>query len=352
VPDPVSGFHLLTRSAKKIVVVDLGFLGDSIHTVPALHVLKRSHPDSDLHVVTSVLGADVLGLAPCVDRVWPVELHPQRRRLKDQFDIIRMLRQERFDLAVNFSGADRTVVWTAATGAEHRLAHEAGRHHFWNRWFIDTWVPKQSRELPVYEQRRQVLAAAGYRLGPVEFGLEVPEDAATWAENRVMKGSVHLSINASSPFKEWPLPRWAELCRLLLKDPELHLVATCGPAERERERLVHLAEAVGNDRLVALNKDLTIARLAAVIGRCAVHVGADSGVTHLAYALGIPTVSVFRDYAGLKEWAPRGRNHWHLTANCECEFKVQPACTMAGEARCLATIPPEAVANLVSNCLG
>ncbi len=348
---PVSEFHPFTRSAKKIVVVDLGFLGDSVHTVPALHELKRNHPDSVLHVVSSVLGAEVLRLAPCVDRVWPVELHPQRRRLKDQFGIIRMLRHERFDLAVNFSGADRTVIWTAATGAKRRLGHQASRHHFWNRWLIDTWVPQQSRELPVYEQRRQVLAAAGYRLGRVEFDLAIPADAVQWAEARVQPGSVHLSINASSPFKEWPLPRWAELCRLLLKNPDLRLVATCGPAERERDRLRHLAEAVGSDRLLALGKDLTVPHLAAVLGRCAVHVGADSGVTHLAFALGIPTVSVFRDYAGLKEWAPRGRNHWHLTSACECSETVQAACTMAGEARCLAGIPPEAVAGLVNNCL-
>ncbi len=350
-PVPATDFQLHTRSAKKIVVVELGFLADSIHTVPAIRELKRHHPDAMIHVVAGVAGAEVFRMCPAVDRVWPVQLHPRRGRMKDHFGIIRMLRHERFDLAVNFSGRDRDLLWTAATGGKLRLAQEPDSGRFWNRWLVNARVPRPSRELSVYEQRRQVLAAAGYRLARAEFGLVVPDEAVQWAKARVNSGAVHLSINASSPFKEWPLPRWAELCRLLLKDPALRLVATCGPAERERERLRLLAETVDHERLVALHKDITVPRLAAVLAECAVHVGADSGSTHLAHALDVPTVSVFRDDAALKEWAPRGRDHWHLTSACECAETVQAACTMAGEARCLATIPPEAVAGLVRNCL-
>ena len=108
-----ASFHAQTRTARKILVVDLGFLGDSVHLIPALWEIKRHHAPGALHVLTSTIGAEVLGLAPCVDRAWAVELYPQQRTLRQQWKVVRALRRERFDLAFNFSGADRTILMTA-----------------------------------------------------------------------------------------------------------------------------------------------------------------------------------------------------------------------------------------------
>ena len=76
-----TGFYTQTRVAKKILVVDLGFLGDTLHLVPALWEIKRHYPLSALHVLTSPLGAEVLRLAPCADRAWAIELYPGKRTL-------------------------------------------------------------------------------------------------------------------------------------------------------------------------------------------------------------------------------------------------------------------------------
>ncbi|MCL5096270.1 MAG: glycosyltransferase family 9 protein, partial [Candidatus Omnitrophica bacterium] len=229
--------------------------------------------------------------------------------------IIRTLRRERFDLAFNFSGADRTLFLTALTGAKWRLAHQAGRRHFWNRWLIADWVPRQDPGLPVFEQRRQVLAAAGLTLQPARFDLRIPNTELEWADRVVPSNLVHLSINASTPVKEWPLERWIDLGRVILRDqPALNLVASGSSRARERERLSRFEAAIQNPRLTILPGNLTIARLSAVLSKSRVHVGGDSGVIHLAMALGVPTLSLFRQYEGTREWLPRGPGHRHLTA--------------------------------------
>src|SRR5690349_14489456 len=103
-------FHESTRAAKKIVVVDLGFLGDTLHLIPALQEIKRHYPAAALHVLSSPLGTEVLRLAPCVDCVWPLEIDPARRNWRDHWRMIRALRRERFDLSFNFGGNDRTTI--------------------------------------------------------------------------------------------------------------------------------------------------------------------------------------------------------------------------------------------------
>ena len=342
-----AGLYARTRAAGKILVVDLGFLGDTIHLVPALWEIKRHYPQAALHVLTSTLGAEALRLAPCADRAWAVELHPGKRTLRQQWQILRSLRRERFDLAFNFSGADRTIMMTALAGARCKVAHEAGREHWWNRWLISNWVSRRSTELPVYEQRRAVLTACGFDLAPPRFDLRVPEEARAWAVAHIPKGALHFSVNASTFLKEWPLSHWIELTRLLLRqDPERRIVVTGSADGRERARLGELAASAGSPGLQTFT-GLTVTQLAALLERCSQHVGGDSGVLHLAAALGLPTVSIFREYAGLKEWLPRGAQHRHLTATCTCEERVRDSCLRRQTAECLEGLSPESVAGLL-----
>ena len=339
----------LPTGPRKVLVVDLGFLGDTIHLIPALHELRRHHAGAALHVVTTPVGAEVLGLVRGLDRVWSYPLGNPSPPWWRHLDLQWGLAQERFDWAVNFSGADRTLFVTAFAGIRRRATREGRRYGVWQRLLAGRVVPAPSRSQPVYEQRREVLASLGYALKPARFDLVVPEVEKIWAAERIPPGSIHLSVNASSPFKEWPVARWAELAGLLLSRPGTVLVATGSPQPREQARLAELREQVGDKRLMILNERLSIARLAGVLSRCSRHVGTDSGVTHLAMALGLPTVSVFREYGGLEEWRPRGPQHCAAVSPCRCVDRPQmeAECVRAGTALCLAGITAESVARLV-----
>src|SRR5438552_530664 len=145
----LANFYLRTRAAGKIIVVDLGFLGDTLHLIPALWEIKRHYPQAGLHVVSSPLGAEALALAPCVDRAWSFPLGPPSPRWWRHWHVVRALRRERFDLAFNLNGADRSIFITALTGAPWRVAHEGGRKHFWNSWLIRDWISRRDPKLPV-----------------------------------------------------------------------------------------------------------------------------------------------------------------------------------------------------------
>ncbi len=214
-PSELAGFHAATRDAKKIVVVDLGFLGDTVQLVPALWEIKAHYPKAALHVVSAPVGAEVVQLVPCVERAWSVVLDPRKRTLREQWRLVGDLRREKFDVAFNFPGADRTTILTWLTGAPWRLAHAGGREHVWNRWLITNWAPRQDLDVTVFEQRRQVLAACGFRLQPPRFDLSVGETFVRWAETQVPPGALHISLNSSTPFNEWPVEHYAALLKLL-----------------------------------------------------------------------------------------------------------------------------------------
>ncbi len=343
-------FYDKTRDAHKVIVVDLGFLGDTVHLIPALHELKRNYSQARLHVLTSPVGCEVLRLAPCVDRAWAVETSPHKRSLRQQWQVLQALRQEQFDAAFNFSGADRTIFMTALTGARWRVAYQGGRAHFWNRWLVPFWIPFIKPTGPVFERRREMLKLCGLGLAPARFDLAIPKSDHEWAAAKVPDNAIHFSINASTHLKEWPLEHWIDLGKRLSGQSHVRILATGNESPRERSRLETFAASLKNER-VKVFCGLSIAQLAALLSRCSLHVGADSGVLHLAMALGLPTISLFRDYPSLRGWLPQGPQHRAFTAKCDCGGRTDAACQKLPAALCLKEISPEAVAKAVIDSL-
>ncbi len=352
-PSALSRIYGETRDAKKIIVVHLGFLGDSLQLVPALTEIKRHYPQAGLHVLSSPLGCEVIRMAPCVDRAWSVDLDRSRQTWRGQWALIRALRHEKFDLAINFSGSDRTIILTALTGARVRVAHAAGRHHFWNRWVIPHWVPKQDPNQTVFEQFREMLAICGFELQPPRLDLKLDDGAVAWAAKYVPSGAVHVSVNSANPLKEWSVEHYiAFLQKLWQRQPDLPVVASAGYRERERARLRAVASGLNDSRLRLLPEDLNIAQLAGVLTRCRLHVGPDSGTMHLAVALGIPVVAYFREQANYLAWVPRGARHRVLSVPCSCVDHYSGSCLKTGKAACLAGITSERMTDVVCEQLG
>jgi heptosyltransferase-3 len=347
-PSDLAHFYSRTRGARKVIVVDLGFLGDTVHLVPALWELKTAYREARLHVVTSPVGAEVLALAPCVDRAWAIEMQPEQRRLKQQWQVVRALRREKFDVAFNFNGADRTIFMTALTGARWRVGYPGGRRHFWNSWLIRNWAPRQDPDHSVFEQRRGILAACGLPLGAARFDLKVDDQSSGWARNVVPPSAIHLSLNSAKATREWPLKHHVEMLRALwARHPDAVVLTSTAAKPRERERLREFIGLANDPRVRPLPENLSIPQLAAVLTRSRLHLGPDSGVLHLAVALGVPTVSFFRQQGAYKSFMPTGLHHRVISVPCRCIDHRNAPCESLGRSECFAGIEPDLVAGLV-----
>lgn len=345
----LANFYSKTRHARKVIVVDLGFLGDTVHLLPALHELKRSYPQAGLHVMTSPIGCEVLELSTCVDRTWSIEMSPQKRSIRQQWQVLRDVRREHFDIVFNFSGADRTIFITALTGARARVAYRGGRSHFWSRWLIPYWIPFIEPTGPVFERRREMLRLCGLDPAAARFNLQIQKPARDWALAQVPEDTIHFSINASTHLKEWSLENWIDLGKQLGRQSNLKILATGSDSARERSRLDAFASALAPN--VQIHSGLSIARLAGLLSRCSLHVGGDSGVLHLAMALGLPTISLFRNYPSLRGWLPRGPEHRSFTVDCACVGLRRAPCLKQSIAICLKEIQPGTVAKAATEML-
>jgi len=333
-------------SWKKVLVVDLGFLGDTVHSIPAIRALAQSGARVD--VMTTRVGAELFSLVPEANRSWIIPLRKPSPPPWRHLSTLLAIRAEKYDAALSFAGSDRNLFCTGWSGARDRVAHLTGRNSWPSNWRLTRVVSRRDRAQPVFEQRLLVLRDLGWEGVNPGWAWEIsPEDEA-WAKSQSPFPFIHLSISAAStPLNEWPLDAWADvLQQVWKKSPQTRVVVTGSGSQREIARQADLLSLVQDERIQNFFDPLPMARFAALLRASNLHVGLDSGVLHLAMALGRPTVSLFRESVGRLGWAPTGADHQLLIRTCECNASGEQKCS-GGRALCLSQISSDEVARAV-----
>ncbi len=260
------------KSAKNILMVRLGAMGDIVHTLPAAAALKTSFPEAELTWAVEPKWASLLEGNPYVDRVLPVD----RRQPLASF---RALRSHSFDLAVDFQGLVKSAATARLSGAARVIGLDRKQARE-GRWAAALYTePVMTKSAHVVNLRLELAAAAGATVGAPQFPLPPGH-----AEGDLPDGDFVLaSPLAGWRAKQWPLAYYRDLAALLARDFGVPLVVN-GPESARAE----LAEVVG-----ALPHFSGLPGLIDATRRAAAVIGVDSGPLHIAAALGKPGIAIF-----------------------------------------------------------
>lgn len=253
----------------RILVVRLSSMGDVIHALPAVASLKHSFPHSHVSWVIRTRWAPLLEGNPFVDEIIPFE-----RTLKGIVATRRKLREQRFDLAVDFQGLMQSAL-VAASARPDRMAgfdrsqlREKGAALFYS-------LSVEARAPHVVDRNLELVAAAGASSLLHTFSL--PEGSP---EGDLPEGKFVLaSPLAGWGSKQWPVEFYQDLAARL----QVPLVVNGPPSAAGllssiRGAHVHLSGIAG--LIHATRKARAV-------------VGVDSGPLHLAAALSKPGVAIF-----------------------------------------------------------
>ncbi|HXR03931.1 MAG TPA: glycosyltransferase family 9 protein [Verrucomicrobiae bacterium] len=299
-----------TREARKVMVFGLGFLGDMVHLLPAVWMVRRAYPRAQLHLGAAAHIASFLECAPWVDRVWGYPRFPRHASLRENLDFVRRLRRERFDALINLNGSDRSSWLTFFSGARERLGRTppGGAAFFWRLRFTETIEHPFSPE-PIYVQNCRCLEKTGFPSLPLEFHIEIrPEHLEAANISAADAGTYfHISPFTTDDRKELPAAQLVEFIKAVqARWPEKKWVVSGAPTERERNKMDALLKQLPRPPWRVFAGELSLMQLAAVIQHSAAHLCGDTGTLHLALMTGTPAVSWFRPNPGSEVWVPAG----------------------------------------------
>jgi heptosyltransferase I len=270
----------------RILFVKTSSLGDVVHQCPAVSDAARRLPGAEIDWVVEEGFAGIARMHRAVHRVVPVALRrwrgaPWKRSVWRELAQFRAsVAAERYDAIVDTQGLLKSALITrAARGRRHGMDRASAREGLAARFYdVRHAVP---RGLHAVERNRRLTAAAlGYALeGNADYGLKSASQAPTAGAYAV------LLTMTSRADKLWPENRWIELGRALA----LPVVLPWGSVA-ERERAERIGRAIGQ---AVVPKAMALDELASLFAYARGVVGLDSGLTHLAAALGVPTVGIY-----------------------------------------------------------
>jgi ADP-heptose:LPS heptosyltransferase len=307
--DPGS-FYNIIRGKKKILVLDLGFLGDSIHLLPALWEIRQGLPNAHIEVMVADHIQSLMGLVPWIDKTSGYPRYPKGPQWYEDFRRVLKLWKEKYDVIINLNGSDRSCFLTLAIGAPYRLGRVPDEPNALMRLSFTHTVAIPYLTMPLYRSRWECIKEAGFPTDSPLFNVSVPNGVQNKVD-ALLEGKrnfIHVNPFTVEDYKELPLQILAEFLNTM-QDP---LVLSCAPTERERNKLRALISLLFKKPWKVFDGSLSIQELAAVIGRSKLHMGGDSGGIHVAVMMNVPTFSWFRDYPGKIEWLPIGKQHRHI----------------------------------------
>jgi heptosyltransferase-1 len=273
-----------------ILFIKTSSLGDVIHHMPAVSDARRHRPQARIGWVVEEAFAPLVRLHGAVDNVVAIASRRwrtapfARETWREIGAFRRAMRAQTHETVIDAQGLLRSALVTRlARGRRHGYDAESVRERAAS-WFYDVHHSVDRALHAITRNRMLTGQVLGYAPeGPPDFGL----DRAALTSGAPTREAVLLHATAR-PEKEWPVANWIELGRDLAARGYT-LVLPWGN-EAERRRSAEIAAAVPNATVPALQPLDEAARM---IARAAFVVGVDTGLLHLAAALGVPLAAIF-----------------------------------------------------------
>ena len=288
-------------SVRSMLIIHQGALGDFILALPALEVLRKAFPHGRsafmgfpriLELVENrfyadeILSIDQKGMAPFF--VQEGSLDPSLSRFLKRFDLIVVFGRD----------GEGNLMRNLNRICQGRILH------------INPFSGLDERTHLVDHLLRQ-LYHFGFAASEGIPRIFLNESDRAWAKKYWVEkgadpgkraGAIVLHPGSGSKKKVWPLDRFRDLLMFLQESVHSQFLIVLGPAEGPDVRKLF---EVGGPNIAVLAEGLSLIQLASIMEGCRLFVGNDSGVSHLAAALGIPTLTIFGP-TDPRIWSPRG----------------------------------------------
>lgn len=308
------------RKNFKILVIKTRAMGDTILTSAALTSLGEQFPGAEIHVL--------------VPRVWSslIENHPNcskihRWQKKESFlGWVWRIRREKFDVVIALHAGQTSARLARVSGAPVRSVHFHGLNEKNHHSTVE--ISGKGQVKPILQRDHDALRAVGVEkelASSTQVFLTESEqqEGKAWFESHSVLGAregaplLALGLGASRPTKCWPIEKYQELALEWKRRTQGKVLLVVGPSEQE------LTLGFADHCAVLCEKDLRLT--AAILSRCDLFIGNDSGPKHMAVAVGVKTITVFGPENPF-EWHPYDRKEHPVVFHdgLSCRASVGP----------------------------
>jgi len=288
-----------------ILVVVTRRIGDVLLTTPLIRSLKNAWPNAHIDALVFSRTEGVLAANPDVRAVLNIAPKPV---LREHLCLLKKIWRA-YDLAISVVPSDRPTLYAWAAGKHSIGLVAAGNNQAWKRGLLSQHLPFDNLNTHTVTTNLQPAALLGIPLSPQVMVAWRTEDARA-AQALLPFAADQTAYVVLHPYpmyayKTWHRAGWIALAQWL-QARGLQVVLTGGPGGDERAYVNDLVRDLARvlpQSVVNLAGKIGLAGSAFIIGHAQLYVGPDTATTHIAAALGVPTLALFGPSNPVK-WGP------------------------------------------------
>jgi lipopolysaccharide heptosyltransferase II len=338
---------LVNNPPRSILVLRPGAMGDVLLTTPALRALRRALPAARISILVTSSGRAILEGNTNIDEIMVLD----KSSLRSQANLFPQVRRKKFDLVIDFLCNPRTALISLFSGAPLRLGYDVRMRRVAYNIQQPRDEYRDGKKVLKYGARVNIdmLRCLGIESEDTELDFEVDDAAQKRVDeflcSHAVKNRKLVSLCPAGTWaaKTWPVEKFAGLADRIVSELGQRVVILWGPGEKELA--LKMASLMKTDSIVAC--ETGVGEAGALIRRCALFISNDSGLKHIAVALGTPTVTIFGP-TNPRTWNPPKVMHVAVCAEVGCLFCDKNSCE---DMRCMKELSVETVLWAVRDAL-
>jgi predicted lipopolysaccharide heptosyltransferase III len=337
----------MVGDGKKLLLVKLAYIGDTVSLLPVVENLMEKAPRHTVDLMVNEGSEELLSHHPGIRKVWAYARSRAKRSILSSVAyhaaIIRRLRAERYDMVIDYTYGDRSSFLSFMTGAPQRITYRST--NTLSRLLMTEFLPLETRNHHIVDYQLESLRSVGIHEFDRKMTLPVPPSVQSQIDQRLAKeglepGRMKVVIHpgARRRLREWRAERFGEIGRRIRESYGAAIILTGGPGD---EASVEKAERAMGFTADFKSTELSLLQVAALLKRSVLFIGNDSGPGHIAAAVHCPTLTLFGStYPHL--WRPLNHRGEVLFKNVPCCGCRQEVC-IRPESNCMDLISVEEV---------
>ena len=276
---------------ENILIIKMSSLGDIIHALPSLYVLRKTYPRAKITWAVHPAFAGILPGKPWIDEVYLVD----RKRIKE-FSYLRELHRDlkkcHFDLVIDLQMIAKSGIVSFLSGCRSRIGYQDARE---GSFLASRPISGPHKNDHIIEQLLDVMRYLGCRIDKIEFPIhdytkEMETVKALLKKEGVSRSYVVLVPGTRGEAKKWPIAYWGELAKELSERGIYNIIAgTAGEMEMGEQ----IKAASPSSYTVNLMGKTSLLELTALEKRASLHISSDTGSLHIANAVHTPLIALF-----------------------------------------------------------
>lgn len=314
------------KKIKKILVIQFEHIGDLLLSTPTFRALKETFPKAQLTLVIGSWSKPIVEGNPHIDHliifdnpVFDRQRNKTNLSLKKIIKFIKLIRKEKFDLALEFRGKLNSLFLLYLSGAKYKLGYNIQSRGF----FLDVRVkPKRVHDI---ERHLRLVRAIGADTQDKRPFIQISQKDENQIKSFLKKEKVDakdfiVTIHPTTPWppRNWPVKRFAKVADYLVEKYEAKIILVGSQQEKNSSiKLSTLMEEKNKKNVISAVGKTNIKQLAALLKKTNLFIGNDSGPMHIASAMNTPTIALFGPGDHIR-FKPCGKFYIMLRRNLKC----------------------------------